>query len=63
LIPKFPDTDGDQPFGPFFSLDGLHPSAQAHRLVTDQLVQTISREYGVDLPSPDNVPQLPSADS
>ena len=38
-IPPFPDTDPTNdvpPFGPFFSLDGVHPSSAAHRLVTNQ---------------------------
>jgi len=49
LIPKFPDRDSDEPFGPFFSLDGIHPSSTAHRLVTNQLIGTINEEYGRSL--------------
>lgn len=62
-IPKFPDAGSDQPFGPFFSLDGIHPSADAHRLVADQLVQVIDSVYDTNLPRPENVPSLPDGGS
>ena len=61
LIPKFPDRDSDQPFGQFFSLDGIHPSALTHRVVAAQLVQTINETYGTSLRPPSNLPQLPTA--
>lgn len=63
LIPKFPDQDADHPFGAFFSLDGVHPSAATHRVVADQLVQVINETYGTNLPRPDNVPELPAGNS
>jgi lysophospholipase L1-like esterase len=63
-IPKFPDTDAAQPFGPFFSLDGVHPSDATHRLVASELVGLINSPeseggYGADLPAVENVPALP----
>jgi lysophospholipase L1-like esterase len=59
LIPKFPDRDSSEPFGRFFSLDGIHPSADAHRVVTNQVIATINREYGTSL-QPIEAPALPS---
>lgn len=63
LIPKFPDRDSDQPFGQFFSLDGVHPSASTHRVVTAQLVQVINETYDTNLTPPENVPALPGGGS
>lgn len=60
LIPKFPDVGSDQPFGQFFSLDGVHPSASTHRVVAEQLVQVINETYDASLTAPENVPSLPS---
>lgn len=60
LIPKFPDRDSDQPFGQFFSLDGVHPSAATQRVVTAQLVATINETYNTNLTPPENVPSLPT---
>ncbi len=62
LIPKFPDRDSDQPFGQFFSLDGVHPSAATHKVVADQLVRVINETYNLDedLPRLENVPSLPT---
>lgn len=63
-IPKFPDTDAPQPFGPFFSLDGVHPSDDTHRLVASELVGLLNSPeseggYGADLPAVEDVPALP----
>jgi lysophospholipase L1-like esterase len=58
-IPKFPAVTSDQPFGPFFSLDGVHPSAVTHRVVAARLVQIINDTYGTSLSSPSNLPSLP----
>ncbi|MFB6248571.1 MAG: SGNH/GDSL hydrolase family protein [Salinibacter sp.] len=58
-IPKFPAATRDRPFGPFFSLDGVHPSALTHRVVAARLVQTINETYGTSLSPPSNLPSLP----
>jgi hypothetical protein len=58
-IPKFPATTSDQPFGPFFSLDGVHPSAATHRVVAARLVRIINERYASTLNPPANVPALP----
>jgi len=63
LIPKFPDRDSDRPFGQFFSLDGIHPSASTHRVVAAQLVQVINETYDTDLEPPEDVPALPGSGS
>ncbi len=48
-IPVFPDVTADEPFGPYFSLDGVHPSAAAHRLVAQEAAATINAVYGTNL--------------
>ncbi|MCS3630313.1 lysophospholipase L1-like esterase [Salinibacter ruber] len=65
-IPQMPDFTSDQPpFGRFFSLDGVHPSALTHRVVADQLIQAINKAYldeDEDLSrlELENVPPLPA---
>ncbi|HWA15251.1 MAG TPA: SGNH/GDSL hydrolase family protein [Gemmatimonadales bacterium] len=58
-IPPFPDVAGAlvQPptsvlFGPIFSLDGVHPSSTAHRLIADSVASAINAHYGTSLPVP-----------
>ena len=48
-IPAFPNLSSDAPFGPLFSLDGIHPSATTHDLVADELIQKINTTYDTDL--------------
>jgi lysophospholipase L1-like esterase len=53
-IPAFPNTPPrptsvTAPFGPFFSLDGVHPSAATHKLVANALIQTINTAYATSL--------------
>jgi len=57
--PSPPDFTSQQPFGPFFSLDGIHPSPAAHQLVTNRLVQVINAEFGTNLSPLEDAPQLP----
>lgn len=59
LIPKFPDRDSDQPFGQFFSLDGVHPSSTAHRVITNRLISTINEQYDTSL-QPIDAPDVPT---
>ncbi len=50
LVPLFPNLGNPtELFGPMFSLDGVHPSAEAHRLVTNELVRVINGVYGTSL--------------
>ena len=39
-------------FGSWFTLDGIHPSALAHRIVADSLASVINATYGTSLPIP-----------
>ena len=39
-----------QPFGPLFSLDGVHPSNAGHILIANALLDLIASEFGVRLP-------------
>jgi lysophospholipase L1-like esterase len=55
-IPSTPDFTSQQPFGRFFSLDGIHPSSLTHRVVAALLTQRINAAYGTNL----NPPSLPS---
>jgi lysophospholipase L1-like esterase len=57
VIPPFPDLSaalggGNVGFGPFFSLDGVHPSTVAHRVVADSVASVINQKYGTTLPVP-----------
>lgn len=45
-IPVFPDLQQPtKPFGDYISLDGVHPAAAAHRLVTNLLIDAINATY------------------
>ncbi len=54
-IPPFPNTSGaeavNEPFGPMFSKDGVHPSGAAHRLIADALAATVASRYKTSLPN------------
>jgi lysophospholipase L1-like esterase len=45
------DSTKGSPFGRAFSCDGVHPSAVAHRLVAQFLVQTINAKYSSAIPA------------
>lgn len=58
MIPPFPDLSavlanpanpGPITFGPLFTLDGVHPSTLAHRIVADSVISAINRTYGTSL--------------
>lgn len=49
-IPAFPNLASiTAPFGAFFSLDGVHPSATAHVTIANELITTINAKYGTRL--------------
>ncbi|MCU0620464.1 MAG: SGNH/GDSL hydrolase family protein [Gemmatimonadales bacterium] len=55
-IPPFPIVDpaalaagGSVGFGPWFSLDGFHPSSAANRLFADSTISAINRAFGTRL--------------
>jgi phospholipase/lecithinase/hemolysin len=37
-------------FGTYFSLDGVHPSATAHRVIADSLIAHVNAKYGTTIP-------------
>jgi lysophospholipase L1-like esterase len=56
-IPPFPDlsvalTGGSVLFGPYFTLDGVHPSTLAHQLVADSLASAVNQKFGTQIPLP-----------
>jgi len=59
-IPSFPNTDTpEQAFGAYFSLDGVHPSGLAHRVVANEVIKAINDTYDADIALLPNVPDLP----
>ena len=51
-IPPFPDlTQPTKPFGDYFSLDGVHPSALAHKTVANLMIDSVNAHYGTALPA------------
>jgi len=48
LLPAL--SGGSVGFGPFFTLDGVHPSTLAHQVVADSLVSTVNRFFGTKIP-------------
>jgi lysophospholipase L1-like esterase len=48
-IPPFPILTSAQPFGQYFTLDGVHPSASAHILIANGLIDVINAKYGTSL--------------
>jgi lysophospholipase L1-like esterase len=56
-IPQFPNiapalVGQSVGFGPMFSLDGFHPSSQAHVLVADGIAAAINATYNTSIPVP-----------
>ena len=54
-IPPFPDlstvpTGGNINFGPYFSLDGFHPSSTTHRVIADAMIAKINEVYDTQIP-------------
>jgi lysophospholipase L1-like esterase len=37
-------------FGTYYSLDGVHPSATAHRVIADSVISAVNRTYGTSIP-------------
>ncbi|SHK62276.1 SGNH/GDSL hydrolase family protein [Rhodothermus profundi] len=51
-IPHFPRLTSSEPFGPYFSLDGVHPSSLAHQLIAQEAAAAINAVYGTNLQIP-----------
>lgn len=55
-VPVFPDvtpafTGGSVGFGPYFSLDGFHPSRCTHQVVANAVIDLINDERGTSIPA------------
>jgi len=49
-IPLFPIfTNPTETFGPFISLDGVHPSTRAHVTIANELIKVINPKFGTSL--------------
>ena len=49
-IPAFPNfASTNATFGTFISLDGVHPSAAAHKVIANELIAVINAKYGTSL--------------
>lgn len=55
-FPSLPGSPGNSTvnvlFGSMFTLDGVHPSAAAHKIIADSVVATINAKYGSTVPLP-----------
>lgn len=53
-FPNIPANTATTPvtFGTLFSLDGVHPSGAAHKIIADSLASTINQKYGTSIPLP-----------
>ena len=55
-IPAFPDLSnvgsGLVGFGTYFTLDGVHPSALAHKLIADSIASHLNTAFGTTIPIP-----------
>ena len=40
-----------QPYGPYISLDGLHPSAEGQRVLADAAARALNTTYGFGIPT------------
>lgn len=62
-IPLFPQVDTDTPFGPLFSLDGVHPSLGGHIIAANAVINAVNETYGttIEAATADDVPAAPEA--
>jgi lysophospholipase L1-like esterase len=63
-VPPFPDiapalTGGSVGFGPYFSLDGFHPSACTHQVVANAVIDLLNTERDTEIPSVDPIAGCP----
>ena len=54
-IPPFPDLSqvplgGSIGFGPYFSLDGFHPSSAAHDVIANAMIRKINEDFETSIP-------------
>ncbi len=63
-VPVFPDVapalgGGSVGFGPYFSLDGFHPSACTHRVVANEIIELLNEERSTSIPAVDPIAGCP----
>jgi lysophospholipase L1-like esterase len=52
-IPPYPNfASATQPFGPYVTLDGIHPSAAADQIIAGALIAKVDSVYGVNITVP-----------
>ncbi len=51
-VPAFPNLSPTNPFGAYFSLDGIHPSGLGQQTVADSMVSVVNAFYGTSLTPP-----------
>ena len=50
-VPPFPNlASTTATFGPYFSLDGVHPSTTAHVLIANLMIQSVNAKYNLQIP-------------
>jgi len=50
-VPVFPDlTQPTAPFGLYFSLDGVHPTAASHVIIANGIIDVVNAKYGTSIP-------------
>lgn len=50
-VPPFPNlASTTATFGPYFSLDGIHPSTAAHVLIANLMIQSVNAKYNLQIP-------------
>jgi phospholipase/lecithinase/hemolysin len=49
-ITPFPNLTSQAPFGQYYSMDGVHPSAAAHVLIANELIDVINTKYATSIP-------------
>ncbi|HEY4304313.1 MAG TPA: SGNH/GDSL hydrolase family protein [Gemmatimonadaceae bacterium] len=51
-IPPFPNlASATAPFGQYFSLDGVHPSAATHLLLANEMITAINAKFSTSIPA------------
>lgn len=51
-VPPFPSLGTPTAaFGPYISLDGIHPSTAAHRLIANLMIAAVNQKYSLQIPT------------
>lgn len=52
IVETCPSPDPSVGFGQFMSFDGIHPSAEAHLVISRALIDTLNEALGIEIPRP-----------